>query len=251
MKLRDKIAFITGCGDGIGKAIALKFAEEGAKVIITYNKNKEGILRVERQIMEKGKGAFALQLDISSVESIESAINIAIEKFGRIDILVNNAGISIREDILETKEESWDQTMKVNLKGCFFCSQIAVRKMLSQREGKIINISSNAANKIRNHGFAYTLSKVGIDYLTKSFALTFAPYINVNAIAPGHTFTPMSLTTHDEEIRKRVEGEIPLHRINSPEDIAELAVFLASESARNITGEVIKVDGGDSLINKR
>ena len=181
------------------------------------------------------------------MENIENIVKRTIEIFGRIDILINNAAIYERKEFLEISEENWNKTLDVNLKAPFFLSQKTSEYMLKQG-GSIINISSNAGIKAKNNiGIEYGISKSGINYLTKSLAISLAPKIRVNAIAPGYTETEMSEFYQNSELKKEIELTIPLERVNFPKDIAKLALFLVSEDSRNITGEIIVIDGGKNL----
>ena len=249
MKLEDKVALITGASRGIGKAIALKFSEEGAKIIINYNKSEQEAFKVFETIKNNGQEAYLMQADISKHIDIRNIIKNVMEECGKIDILVNNAGMVLRNSFFESNEESWSSIMDTNLKSAYFCSQIAAKEMLKRKTGSIINISSNSGIIPRkSKGIEYGISKAGMIYLTKSLALILAPYLRVNCIAPGWTETDMNIRFYnDAKARTDTENIIPLGRINKPEDIAKTALFLASDDSSNITGEIIIVDGGYNL----
>ncbi len=248
MRLKNKIALITGSSKGIGATIAKKFAEEGAAVIINYKNSEEKALRLTKSIKDKGLEAIAIKADVSEPEEIISMSDEIIIKFGRIDILVNNASLYPRNKFFDSTEESWNSAIDTNLKGAYFCSQIFSKEMLKKKQGNIINISSNTGLMPRDKkGLEYGISKAGLIYLTQSLALTLAPNIRVNCIAPGYTLTEMVELYRSPTLKKQVESRIPLRKINLPEDIANSALFLASEDARNITGQIMVVDGGYSL----
>ncbi len=244
MELRGKVAVVTGSGRGIGRAIALAFAKEGARVAVNCL-HKENAEKVVKEIKKSGGDAIAVSGDVSSAKDVKKIFDAAVKKFRRVDILVNNAGIVHFDPLLKMSEKQWDRILDVNLKGCFLCSQAAARIMVKQKSGKIINISS-IAGKIGFPQLAhYCASKGGIIELTREMALELAPNITVNAIGPGVIETDMTkgLLAH----RKSREGllqQIPLGRTGRPEDIAGVAVFLASNDADYITGQTIFADGG-------
>ncbi|MGD2249334.1 MAG: glucose 1-dehydrogenase [Candidatus Methanofastidiosia archaeon] len=253
MKLHRKTALITGANSGIGKAIAYEFAKEGAHVAINYVKNKGEAQRISKDItamMYKEQKSGYFRADISSTSEIQDMINNVITAFDKIDILVNNAGIQTEKPFVELTEEEVDRIWAVNLKGTFFCSQFVVRKMIELNiPGRIINISSVHQDIPRANIAHYAASKGGIKMLTKVMALELAPCnITVNAIAPGAIATPMNEgVLNDPVLKQKVETRIPLNRFGTPEEVARVAVFLASEDARYVTGSTYYVDGGLSL----
>jgi len=248
MKLKNKVAIVTGAGQGIGREIALTLAKEGAKVVVTDITDK--IHDVVKEIESSGSQGLGIKVDVSKRNQTEAMVKKTLQKFGRIDILVNNAGIYPFKSLLEMKEEDWDHVLDVNLKGVFNCAKAVLPAMTKQKYGKIINITSIAGTKV---GFLnlvhYSASKAGILGFTKSAALELAQYnINVNAIAPGAIDTPGTSTTMGE--RKQFEKFakiIPAKRIGKPIDIANLVSFLASDESSYITGECIVVDGGFTI----
>ncbi len=244
MRLKDRVAVITGAARGIGKAIAFTFAREGAKIALVDVERSR--LELSRQEMEKrGAMAVALPCDITKSSEVQGVIDRVKKAFGRIDILVNNAGIIRRGTIETVTEEDWDRVIEVNLKGTFNCCKAVVETMKSQRYGKIVNVSS-IAGKLGDITSApgYGPSKAGIDALTKTLARQLAPYgINVNAVSPHAIETEMS-AQWSEEKRKEVVASIPLGRLGKPEDVAEAVLFLASDEASFITGEILDVNGG-------
>ncbi|UCG69366.1 MAG: 3-oxoacyl-[acyl-carrier-protein] reductase [Thermoplasmata archaeon] len=245
MRLKDKVALITGSGSGIGEATAMKFSEEGAKLIIN-DVNMESANNVAEKIKATGGEVLVLKADISKKDEVEGMIEQIIEHFGRLDILVNNAGVNRDAFVKKMTEEDWDTVITINLKGTFLCAQAAMNAMSKQKYGKIINTSSIGA--LGNPGQAnYASSKCGVIGLTRTLALECARYnINVNCVAPGATKTPMTAQI-PKEIAEAITGKIPLKRFAEPEEIANLHLFLASDEASYITGQVIFVDGGISV----
>lgn len=242
--LTGKVAVVTGAGRGIGRAIALKLSKLGASVIINYRSSIKEAQELIDEIKAGGGNAEAVQGDVSSLEDAEKVIKFAVEKFGRLDILVNNAGITKDTLLLRMKEEDFDKVLEVNLKGVFNCTKHASAIMLKQKSGRIINISS-VIGLIGNAGQAnYAAAKAGIIGFTKSIAKELGGRgITVNAIAPGFISTDMTEVLSDKVKEKLLES-VPLRKLGSPEDVANLAGFLASDNASYITGQVINVDGG-------
>lgn len=243
MRLKDKVALVTGGGRGIGRAIALALAKEGAD-IVACDVNLESLKEVANEIERLGKKTLVLKTDVSKMSEVDGLIKKALDKFTKIDILVNNAGITRDNLILRMNEEEWDQVLNINLKGAFNCLKAVARPMMKQRRGRIINIAS-VVGIMGNAGQAnYAASKAGIIGLTKSAAKELAGRgVNVNAIAPGFIKTAMTEALGDEA-KERLTSQIPLKRLGETIDVANLVVFLASDDASYITGEVIKVDGG-------
>lgn len=244
MRLKGRVAIITGGARGIGKAIALALVREGAKVAIV-DFDKEGARALKDQIEKEQGQAIAIPCDVSKSSEVKAMVDEVKKAFNRIDILVNNAGIIRRGTIETVTEEDWDRVIEVNLKGTFNCSKAVVETMKQQRYGKIINVSS-IAGKMGDITSApgYGPSKAGIDALTKTLARQLAPYgINVNAVAPHAIETEMS-AQWSEERRKEIIASIPLGRLGKPEDVAEAVLFLASDNASFITGEILDVNGG-------
>ena len=242
--LKNKIALITGAGRGIGRAIAIALAKEGAEVVINYNGSEERAKEVKQTIEENGGKASIYKCNVSDFVACEAMIKDIIKEYGHLDILVNNAGITKDGLIMKMKEEDFDSVLNVNLKGTFNTIRHSARQMLKQRSGKIVNISS-VSGILGNVGQAnYAASKAGVIGLTKTMARELGSRgITVNAIAPGFVDTEMTGVL-SEEIRENACKQIILGRFGKPEDIANTAVFLASDKADYITGQVISVDGG-------
>lgn len=247
MRLKDKTALITGGARGIGGTTAFLFAKEGAKVGI-LDIREEGLRKIKDQAKKKGLALRTFVGDVSKKDQIESVMQEFVQEFGRIDVLVNNAGIAISRPFLEKTVQDWKKTLEVNLIGIFVCSQAAARYMLEQKSGKIINISSiRGIDHCGREGIMdYSASKAAVISLTKTMAKELAPHVNVNTVAPGHTNTEM-IKSLPEEIRKNmIEGSY-LKRLAKPQEIAKAILFLASNDADFITGQLLLVDGGFSL----
>ena len=246
MKLKGKVAIVTGAAQGIGRGIVLALAKEGAKVVVSDVSDK--IADVVREIESLGSEALAAKANVADSKETEGMAKAAIKKFGRIDILVNNAGIYPFKPLVEMKEEDWDRVMGVNLKGVFNCTKAVLPKMIEQKSGNIINISSIAGTVLGYLNLVhYSASKGGVLGFTRSAALELAQYrIRVNAIAPGAVETPGTKVVGEEAL-KQVEQTIPQKRVGQPDDIANLVVFLASDDSSYITGQLIVVDGGFTI----
>jgi 3-oxoacyl-[acyl-carrier protein] reductase len=250
MKLKEKVALVTGSSQGIGSAIALSLAEAGADLVLNYHQNIEAAKEVAEKIRMQGRRTIVSQGDVSKSEDVRRIVREAIEAFGKIDILVNNAGIFIGNPMEETREEDWDRVMAVNLKGAFLCCQAVGRHMLARKSGgSIINVASISGHIPEINGGAYTPSKAGIIGLTKLLAIEWTKYnIRVNAISPGPVMTPLQRKAYpSEKLLKARNRAIPMGRHATPPEIARVAVFLASEDAAYITGEEITVDGGSQI----
>ncbi|HZT72173.1 MAG TPA: 3-oxoacyl-[acyl-carrier-protein] reductase [Terriglobales bacterium] len=243
-RLQDKVALVTGASRGIGRAIALRLAQEGARVAVNYRSQEAAAAAVVAEIVHGGGQALALAADVSQAEPARRLVEDAQKHFGRLDILVNNAGV-VRDNLLLTMDDDeWRQVQATNLDSCFYCCRAAARFMLRQRSGRIINISSAAGEKPNRGQVNYAASKGGINALTRALAAELAPKnITVNAVAPGMIETEMS-----REVRElagdKILPYIMLNRYGRPEDIAAAVAFLASPDADYITGEVLRVDGG-------
>ena len=244
MLLRQKIALVTGAAGGIGRALCHTFAREGA-LVVASDLDFEGAEALIHEIKNSGGEGSAIRMDASNEQEVREGFSTITGLYSTLDILVNNAGICRNVSIEEIDPDEWDLYLKVNLKSVFLCSKEALRIMKEKRYGKIINIGS-AAGKIGGlvAGAHYAAAKAGVMCFTKSLALQAAPFqINVNAIAPGPITTRMT-EAWGKELAEAFIAKIPLKRYGSPEDVAEAALFLASDKARYITGEIIDVNGG-------
>ncbi len=247
LSLEGKIAMVTGAKRGIGRAIALAFAEAGASVALCTRDTGDGRLQaVADEIRGLGRAALALQADVSRPDDVSRMVHQVVAEFGGIDLLVNNAAASLAAPLMETAEADWDRLMAVDLKGYFLCAQACARVMMERKTGGIINISSRLGLSASPRMGAYSVAKAGEIMLTKVLALELAPHnIRVNAIAPGLVETEGSAHLWGQpEVRKRFESAIPLGRIAQPADIARAALFLASDASGYITGHTMIVDGG-------
>ena len=244
MKLEGKKALVTGASRGIGRAIALAMAAEGADVVFNYAGSEASAKAVAAEIEAMGRKALVLQADISSNEAATAMMDAAVKVFGRIDILVNNAGITRDGLLMRMKEEDWDAVLTTNLKGVFNCTKAAVKYMMKQKAGRIVSISS-VVGLMGNAGQAnYAAAKAGVLGFTKAVAKEVAARgITVNAIAPGFIQTDMTAVL-SEKVVEGMLNTIPLHKLGDPEDIAKAVVFLVSDDAKYITGQTLHVDGG-------
>lgn len=243
-RLENRIAIVTGAGQGIGRAIALGMAREGAALVIA-DLDEANAGAVSREIERVGGKASALYTDISNERSVRGMIDATLSEHGRMDILINNAGIFPTSPVEAMQEEEWDRVIGTNLVGTFLCSRAVVPHLLAQRSGRIISLTSGRAFQGAKHGAHYAASKAGIIGFSKSLALELAPYgITVNVICPGITDTAQP-RGHQTEEQIYAQGQrIPLGRIGQPEDLAGPAVFLASDAAGFITGQTILANGG-------
>ncbi len=250
--LKNKVALITGGSRGIGRAIALGFAGAGADLVVSSRNHRPPELeKTAEELRALGRKALAIPAHVGKKTEVQNLIHKTIEAFGRIDILVNNAGINpILSPMLDLEEATFEKVMEVNLQGAFLMSQAAARKMINQGGGRIINISSISGLRARADGTgAYCISKAAMNMLTQVMARELAPFhILVNAIAPGSIKTEISrVNWSDPERRAQRMQEIALKRFGEPEEIVGLALFLASEASSFVTGEIIRVDGGQMI----
>lgn len=245
--LKEQVALVTGASRGIGRAIALKLAESGAKVAINYQGNEQAALNTLAEIEKRGGQGIVVQASVSSAEQVEQMVEKVIKEYGKIDILVNNAGITRDGLLMRMKEEDWQEVIQTNLTGVFHCAKAVSRSMMKQRSGKIINISS-VVGLTGNAGQAnYAAAKAGVIGLTKSLAKELASRdIMVNAIAPGYIVTDMTDKLADN-IKDELRMRIPLGRLGQVEDVANLVTFLAGPGSDYITGQVFAVDGGMTM----
>jgi len=257
--LEGRVAIITGAGSGIGRAIAMRLSREGAAVVAA-DMNGAAALKLAREVRKSGKAGMSVEMDVSAERDVKKLIRKTLDQFKQIDILVNNAGIADTGVLIEFGEKKWDKIMAVNLKGAFLCARAAAREMIPRKQGRIVNIASIAGKRGVEFMGAYSASKFGVISLTQTLAKELGRHnITVNAICPGFLWTPMwenlakwfrSNVPHladknEKEIfEDRVKSMTPLLRPQTPEDIANLAAFLVSDQADNLTGQSINLDGG-------
>jgi len=251
--IAGKVAIVTGGASGIGRAISLVLARFGARVVIA----DLVIAHAQRTVSEieaSGGKAIAVKTDVTNHRSVEQMVNETIKKYGKIDILVNNAGIMSRCTVMDMKEEDFDKTLEVNLKGVVLCSQAVAKHMIEQKRGKIVNVGSSLSSRgsvcnFSGGGADYCASKAAVQAFTRTLAMELGPYgINVNAVAPGITNTPMHEGLWEGAVAYYI-GSVPLGRLAEPEDIADVVLFLVSDAARYITGQTIHVNGGQIMVD--
>ncbi len=247
MRLENKVSLVTGASRGIGRAIALAYAAEGSDVVINCSSSIEAAEKVAEEVKALGRRALVVQADIAGKAAVEDMVGQTVKEFGKIDILVNNAGMGIVSPSIDLEESKWRRGIDVLLTGTFFCCQAAAREMIKQKSGKIVNISSMLGLTGIPERACYSSAKAGVIGLTRALAVEWAPYnINVNAICPGYVRTDIikGLIARGLYEEKTLNTLTPLGRIGEPEDIASLALFLASEESKNMTGQAIVTDGG-------
>jgi len=247
-RLTGKVAIVTGASRGIGRSIGTRFAGEGAKVVVNYRDRTADADAVVAEIRSAGGDAFAVAADVSNSAQVQRLVNETIARYGRIDVLVNDAGVMVAKGLFETTEDDWDQTIDINLKGAYLCSKAVAPIMIRQERGTIINMSSNSGlyHPSAMRFTEYVVSKAGMNGLTKAMALALGPHVTVNAICPGWIRTDM-VEVIEPEVQQRILDETALHRWGTPDDVASSAVFLASDEASFITGELLIVAGGRGM----
>ena len=248
-RLPDRVAIVTGGGQGIGRALALGLAGEGAHVAVA-DIQADKSLETAAEVQRLGRRSLGLHVDVSDLDDISRLVDRTLEEFGRIDILVNNAGIALPTPFLETAEADWDRIMDINLKAAFFCSQSVARVMVRQGGGKIVNLASTSSFVAGRQEVPYAVSKAGVWMLTAAASAELAPYnINVNAIAPGLIKTPLTERhfPSTEALEARVKAKAPMGRAGTPRDLVGAVVFLCSDEASYVNGHTLVVDGGFTL----
>jgi NAD(P)-dependent dehydrogenase (short-subunit alcohol dehydrogenase family) len=246
VKVKDRVAIVTGAAQGIGRAIALGLAREGAQVVIADLQEDKAIETAD-EIRGMGRKSLALKVDVSDLSDLSLLVQTTLREFGTIDILINNAGIALPTPFLETTEEAWDRIVDVNLKSAFFCSQYVARIMVERQRGRIVNLASTSSFVAGRQEVPYAISKAGVRMLTASAAAELAPYnVNVNAIAPGLIKTPLTEKhfPSPEALEARVQAKTPMGRAGTPEDLVGAVIFLCSDEAEYVTGHTLVVDGG-------
>src|SRR6266700_6832978 len=247
LQLDQKVALITGSDSGIGRAIAILFAQEGATVVVNYAHNQQKAEEVQQTIEKNNGKVLVLQADVSQYQQAMGLIQQTVEHFNRLDIMVNNAGMEIHSAFVDVTEEQFDRVLGVDLKGVFFCAQAATREMIKRKTpGRIINISSIHEDLAMPQNVPYCCAKGGVRMLMRTIALELASYnITVNNIAPGAIHTQIDADVEaDPEKMKALLNEIPLHRMGQPEEVGKLALYLASDAAAYVTGSTYVIDGG-------
>jgi glucose 1-dehydrogenase len=247
MRLENKVAVVTGSSSGIGEAIALAFAAEGAAVVVNYSRHEDSAQKVLDKIENAGGKGLVVGADVSDPKEVEAMVQQAISTFGRLDIMVNNAGMERKMPFLETPFEVWQETIAVNLTGAWLGCQAAAKQMVAQGEGgRIINVSSVHEDLAMPTNSPYCATKGGVRMLMRTLAVELAPHdITVNNIAPGAIETPMDAPLEqDPDEMKELLSEIPLGRMGKPEEVANMALFLASGDSSYVTGSTLFVDGG-------
>ena len=247
MTLKGKVAIVTGGNSGIGKAIALSLAEQGANIVIDYVANEEATEELEQQIVALGDQAIGVEADVSKIADLERLIAAAVERFGRVDVMVNNAGIETRTSVLDTTEDQYDRVLDINLKSAFFGTQLAAKQMIAQGGGgRIINITSVHEDWPMPQNTAYCLSKGGMRMLTRTAGLELGPKgVTVVGVGPGAVDTPINASTEADPAKmKLLDDAIPLGRMARPDEIGSVVAFLAGPGASYVNATTIFADGG-------
>ena len=247
MSLKNKVAIVTGANSGIGLAVAVELARQGANIVIDFVSHPEAADVLEKQIIALGDQAISIKADVSQVADLQTLVDTAVQKFGHLDIMVNNAGVETRTSVLETTEEQYEKVLSINLKSAFFGTQLAAKQMIKQGGGgRIINITSVHEDWPMPGNTAYCLSKGGMRMLTRTAGVELAPHnILVVGVGPGAVATPINLSTmNDPVLLKKLDAAIPLGRMAKPEEIGSVVAFLAGEGASYVTATTIFTDGG-------
>lgn len=246
LELKDKVVIITGSSRGIGRATAIQFAKEGAKMVVNYRTQEEKAIEVVEEIKKLGSEAIAIKADITQEADIDDLIQTTMQRFGRIDVLVNNAAIYQQTDALNLSREDIDKVMNLNVFGTRYAIQQVAKIMLEQKSGAIVNVTSVSGTTVFGSRVEYEMSKSSVNAMTFNYAKKLGPHIRVNAVAPGNTLTDMS-SIHSAEKTRSFADKAVLKKNGKPEEIASAIVFLASSAASHITGQILVVDGGLTL----
>lgn len=246
MRLKNKVAVVTGGNSGIGAAIVLELAKEGANIVIDYISHPEATDELEQKVHALGDQAIGIQADVSKVADLQKLVDGAVEKFGRLDVMVNNAGIESRTSVLDTTEDQYEKVLEVNLKSAFFGTQLAAKQMIKQGGGRIINITSVHEDWPMPGNIAYCLSKGGVRMLTRTAGVELAKEnVLVVGVAPGAVATPINTSTmKDPKLMEKLNSAIPIGRMAKPEEIASVVAFLAGDGASYMTATTVFADGG-------
>lgn len=247
MNLKGKVAIVTGGNSGIGAAIVLELAKQGANIVIDYLSHPEATDELEKKVAQLGDQAIGVNADVSQVASLQMLVDTAVKQFGRLDIMINNAGVETRTTVLNTSEKQYEKVLEVNLKSAFFGTQIAAKQMIKQgKGGRIINVTSVHEDWPMPGNIAYCLSKGGIRMLTRTAAVELAKYnVLVVGVGPGAVATPINVSTmKDPVLMQKLDTAIPLGRMAKPEEIGSVVAFLAGDGASYMTGTTVFVDGG-------
>lgn len=247
MNLKNKVAIVTGGNSGIGMAIVLELARQGASVVIDYVTHPEATEALEKQLAALGEQAIGVDADVSKVADLQKLIDAAVAKFGRLDVMVNNAGVETRTSVLDTTEQQYEKVLEINLKSAFFGTQLAAKQMIKQGTGgRIVNITSVHEDWPMPGNIAYCLSKGGMRMLTRTAGVELAPHkILVAGVGPGAVATPINTSTmNDPALLKKLDDAIPVGRMAQPSEIANVVAFLASDAASYVTATTIFADGG-------
>ncbi len=247
MNLKGKTAIVTGGNSGIGAAIVLELARQGANIVIDYISHPEATDALEKQVAKLGDQAIGVDADVSKIADLQKLVDSAVKKFGKLDVMINNAGVETRTSILDTTEAQYEKVLAINLKSAFFGTQIAAKQMIKQgKGGRIINISSVHEDWPMPGNIPYCISKGGIRMLTRTAGVELGPHnVLVVGVGPGAVATPINIKTmKDPALMKKLDAAIPLGRMAKPEEIASVVAFLSSDGASYITGATYFVDGG-------
>jgi 3-oxoacyl-[acyl-carrier protein] reductase len=246
LRFRNRVVVVTGASRGIGAAIAMRFAQEGARVIVGYATNEKGARKIADNCVKHGVDSVPLKVDVRSPDSVQAFFDAVTTRFGAIDVLVNNAGVLLAGTIADSRIEDWDETFAINVRGVYLCCKFGLPHLNQDGSSAIINVASRFAYTGAPNSLAYGASKAAVINITKALARQLAPKIRVNAVAPAYTLTEMT-AVESETVRQIFVSDTPMARLGSPEDTAAAVAFLASSEAAFITGHALLVDGGNTI----